>query len=193
MLPQRYQMYLVVATLNLLIERERHPLTVVAATANATAHNHPPLPPTLRCQHVAGGMVLPTAEGRPIVQAMELADLCALLHKLQPPTLLAILAQTDHVLVHMEGYVICGSVLLCLLHWNGVIPAVAALERLTLPAWHSMQTLLLAGPLCDGQQWLWVPCDSSPSACLLCGLHRPSAMLRLNCKLAVHDTMYHKQ
>ncbi len=38
----------------------------------------------------------------------------------QPPTLLAILAQTDLVLVDMEGYVLHGSVLLCLLLWNRV-------------------------------------------------------------------------
>ncbi len=168
---------MVVATLNLLVERERHPLTIVivAVAADATTHDHPPIPPTAHCQHVAGGMVPPTAKGRPIVQAMELANRRALLHKLQLPTLLAILAQTDLVLVHMEGYVLRGSVLLCLLLWNRVLLAVAALEHLTLPVQHSMQTPLLAGALHDSQQWLRVPCNSGQSACLLCGLCRTCA------------------
>jgi hypothetical protein len=86
---------------------------------------------------------------------MELAYLCALLHELQPPTLLAVLAQTDLVPVHVEGYVLHGSVLLCLLLWNRVLLAVAALERLTLPVLqHSMRTPSRASALCDGQQWL---------------------------------------
>jgi hypothetical protein len=117
---------LVVATLNLLIERERHPLTIVAVVANTSVRDPPPLPPTVRCQHVAGEMVPPMAKGSPIVQAMELANLRALLHELQSPTLLAILAQTDLVLVQVEGYVLSGSVLLCILLWNGVLLAVAA-------------------------------------------------------------------
>ena len=123
------------------------------------------------------------AKGRPIVQAMELTNPRALLHELQPPMLLAILAQTDLVLVDVEGYVLRGSVLLCLLIWNRVLLAVAALERLTLPVWHSMRTPLLAGALRDSQRWLRVPCNSGPSACLLRGLCRTRAMLRVNCKL----------
>ncbi len=103
---------LVVAALNLPVERERHPLTVVEVAADATTSDCPPIPPTAHCQHVAGGMVLPTAKGRPIVQAMELANRRALLHELQPPMLLAILAQTDLVLGDVEGYVLHGSVLL---------------------------------------------------------------------------------
>ncbi len=182
-----------VATLNLLVERERHPLTVVAVAADATVRDRLPLPPTAHCQHVAGGMVPSTAKGRPIVQAMELANLCALLHEFQPPTLLAVLAQTNLVLVHMEGYVLRGSFLLCLLLWNGVLLAVAALECLTLPVRHSMQIPSRAGSLCDGQQQLWVPCDSTPSACLLLGLCHPGAMLPANCKLVVHDTALCKQ
>ncbi len=85
---------LVVAALNLLVEREWHPLTVVAVATINTTRDCPPLHLTAHCQHVAGGMVPPTAEGRPMVQAMELTNLCALLHKLQPPTLLAVLAHT---------------------------------------------------------------------------------------------------
>ncbi len=157
---------LVVATLNLFVERERHLLAVVAVAADITARDCPPLPPTVHSQHVAGGMVPPMAKGRLIVQAMELANLCALLHELQLPMLLAVLAQGNLVLVYVEGYVLCGSVLLlCLLLSNRVLLSVTTLEHLALPVWHSMQTPLHAGALCDGQQQLWVPCDSSPSPC----------------------------
>ncbi len=161
--------------------------------ANATTRNCLPLPPTGHCQHVAGGIGPPTAKGRQIVQVMELANLCALLHKLQPPTLLAVLAQGDLVLVHMEGYVLYCSVLSYLLLWNGVLLAVAALERLALPVRHSMRTPSCAGALCDGQKRLWVPCHSGPSPCLLHSLCHPGAMLCTNCKLAVHDTTICKQ
>jgi hypothetical protein len=143
---------LVVSSLYLLIEREWHPLTVVVVTANATKRDHPPLRLTVRCQHVAGGMVPPTAKGRPIAQAMDLTNLCVLLHELQPPMLLAILAQGDLVLVDMEGYVLCGSVLSPLLLWNRLLLAVTALERLALPVQHSMQTLMRTGALHDSQQ-----------------------------------------
>jgi hypothetical protein len=76
---------------------------------------------------------------------------------------------------------------------SSLLLAVTTLDCLTLPVRHSMQRSLLAGALRDGQQWLWVPCDSVPSACLLCDLHRPGAMLRINCKLAVHDSAFCKQ
>jgi hypothetical protein len=61
------QRILVVATLNLLVEREWHLLAIVAVAADATARDRLPLPPTASYQHVAGGMVPPMAEVRPVV------------------------------------------------------------------------------------------------------------------------------
>jgi len=71
-------------------------------------------------------MVSPTAEGGPIIPAMELTDLGALLNELEPPPLLAILAHGHLDVLH-------GGILPCLLLRNGVILAVGALECLALP------------------------------------------------------------
>ena len=61
--------------------------------ADATALDRLPLPPTACRQNVAGGMVAPAAKDGPIIDAMDLANLGALLNKLKPPPLLAILEQ----------------------------------------------------------------------------------------------------
>ena len=114
-----YQCILVIAALNLLVEREQHPLAVVTVATDAAVLNHPPLSPTVRCQHVAPSMVPLTTKGGPIVEAMELANLGALLHKLKLPSLLADLVQGHLAFVDIEQDVLRVCVLLCLLLWNG--------------------------------------------------------------------------
>ncbi len=112
------------------------------------------------------------------------------MHPLQLPILLAFLAQEDLVFIHMEQDVLRGSILPCLLLWNRILLAVAALDRLALPVGHNMLTPLQAGALRDGKQQLLVPCNGAPSPHLLLGLHLPGAMLRISCKLVVHDTTF---
>ena len=135
-------------------------------------------------------MVPPTTKGGPIVEAMELANLGMLLHKLEPSLLLAILLQRPRVLVDVEGYVFRCGILPCLPLLNRVLLAVAALECLGLPVRHSMQTPSRACAHHDSVAWLWVQSNSAPSPCLLLGLRLPGATLCVHHKLVVHDTLF---
>ena len=184
---------LIVAALDLLVKRERHPLTVAAVGADAAALDRPPLLITARHQTIAGGMVAPAAEGVSIIQLMELADLGALLNGLEPPPLLAVLAHGHLVLVDVERDVLCGGVLPCLLLWNGVLLAVGDLERLAHPVRHIMGTPSRTCARRDGAGCHRFRSEDAPSPCLLHDLRLPYAILRVDCKLSVHDTAFRLQ
>ncbi len=94
------------------------------------------------------------------------------------------------VLIDVERDLLRGSVLPCLLLRNGVILAVSALEHLALPVRHIMRTSSRACPHRDGAGRRWFRSNIAPSPCLLRGLHIPCGILRVNCKLSVHDTAF---
>ena len=124
---------LIVAALDLLIKREQHLLTVVTVGVDTAALDRAPLITTECCQTIAGGMAVPAAKGGPLIRALKLANLGALLNDLEPPPLFAVLAKRHLVLVDMERDVLHGSILPCLLTRSWVLLAVGALERLVLP------------------------------------------------------------
>jgi len=181
-----YRAALVVLTLYFVVEGQLHPLVIVTVTANTAMANFPPLLPTACRQQVARHVVPPASEGRPIMNEVELANFAMLLYELKPPPLLAILPQRCLVLIDVQGYILSVGILPCLLLWNRVLLAVAALECLALPVRHSMRCPSRAGALHDSEQWLGMPPNCSPPPCHLLGTCLCCTALGIDRKFVMH-------